>query len=156
MRALGVVHALDGVGRKVHIRPRQFISADGTKLLNLWYLPHFTEVCVCCDLTLSNGHSGLSIVMFQVFAMFSSLERHSMMYCLHTVLVGRSLVDTPVLTFIMFFTYFWQKVVSSLHTIVMFITTYARLGDSFGFKLKSKDHQGASWGGAERLGKRPI
>ena len=48
--------------------------------------------------------------------------------------------------------YSLQKLVSSLHTIVMFITAYAKLGDKFCLKLKSKRSRGASWSGAEHFG----
>ncbi|XP_062515580.1 uncharacterized protein LOC134191037 isoform X2 [Corticium candelabrum] len=94
--------------RKVYMRPRQMISLDGKRLLNLWYLPHFGEV----------------------FDMCSDLSGQLLIQSLQTVL----------------------RIVSSLHTIAMFITTYARLGESFGLKVKSNLQHGTSWGGAEHLG----
>jgi hypothetical protein len=66
----------------------------------------------------------------EAVTMFSTLPLHTMVKSLETVL----------------------KLVSSLHTIIMFISAYAKLGDKFCLKVKLKRAHGAMWSGVEHFG----
>ena len=77
-----------GVGRNIHMRPQQMMSNDGEKLLNLWYLPHSTEVCCTSKHFYRHSYIPLIIVLLQAVTMFSTLPCHTVVNSLETVLVG--------------------------------------------------------------------
>ena len=37
---------LESDPRTLHQRPRRVLSGDGTEVLNIWFIPHYTETCV--------------------------------------------------------------------------------------------------------------
>ncbi|XP_051501950.1 coiled-coil domain-containing protein 162-like [Myxocyprinus asiaticus] len=90
-------------------RPKRLLSADGKSLVNLWFIPHYTEVLL----------------------MFKSLEEKECQQALQNTL----------------------QIISSLHDVVYFLVSFARLGNpNTSFNPSSAQRLTANWGGSESIG----